>query len=308
MRRLWCAAFAFATFCSSISLAQGSVQVSPNSIDLGPALVTCRFPCVFKTVTISNTGTSIVNFSGFSISGDPNDFFIGSNPSGPPTLPISVAPGQSVQIDVSFQPFVPGPLTANLVIQDDAGDSPQHVALQGFGVGLGDFAVDGTTGHNTATIHAGQTVQYAATFVASQTPGLLSYACNGLPPGSACSAGLGTNAPGIPSPLGLVAGGGVTSELDFYISTTAQGSSFSPLTGLWLLACFLLLAAGSLFLSAEKARRLVQATACLILLSTALSCGGHSASTATPPGTYNITFTLTIGSTSRSTNVTLIVQ
>ena len=306
MRRLWCAAFVLATFCSSISLAQSSVQVSPTSIDLGPSIPAAPF--VFQTVTISNTGTSIVNFSSFSISGDPNDFFVGSNPSGPPTLPTSVAPGQSIHIDVSFQPFVPGPLAATLVIQDDAGNSPQQVALHGFGVGFGDFAVDATTGHNTATIHAGQTVQYAATFVASQTPGTLSYVCNGLPPGGACSAGLGTNAPGVPSPLGTVAGGGVRSELDFYVSTTAQGSSSSPLIGLWLPACLLLLAAGSLFLSAKKARRLVQATACLTLLSTAVSCGGHGASAPTPPGTYNVTYTFTIGSTSRSANVTLIVQ
>jgi len=299
-------------FCRSIAFAQPSAQVSPSSIDFGPAIAAgCPFPCVFQTITIANPGNTTLNFTGFSITGDINDFFIGTDHTGPPILPTNVLPGQSVHIDVSFQPNLPGPQTATLVIQDDAAGSPQQIPLRGSGVGAGDWNFDATTGHNTATIHAGQTVQNVTRFVAATGfQGVITYVCTGLPQGSACSAGLGPNAPGLPSPLGLVTGP-LTSELDFYVSTTAQGSAvpFTPTGTSLILVC--LLVAVPFLVYKQRPGRMILATAGLFLICTVVSCGGKNAnpnSGPTPPGTYQITFTITSGNTSRSTQVTMTVQ
>ena len=84
-----------------------------------------------KVVTVTNDGTVTVNFtgSGIVIAGtDPADFIISANTCGP-----SIAAGATCTVSVEFVPMATGSRSATLQFNDDGGESPQTVALNGTG-------------------------------------------------------------------------------------------------------------------------------------------------------------------------------
>jgi hypothetical protein len=82
-----------------------------------------------KTFTLTNAGTVVINFTGFSITGtNPGDFPITAN-----TCASSLAVGASCSVTVTFKPTATGSRKANLSIADNAGGSPQLVSLVGTG-------------------------------------------------------------------------------------------------------------------------------------------------------------------------------
>ncbi|MGD0730849.1 MAG: choice-of-anchor D domain-containing protein [Terracidiphilus sp.] len=82
-----------------------------------------------QSVTFTNTGSSTLTISNFAVTGaDASSFAFGS------TCGTSVAGGASCIIHGHFAPTVPGALSAAITITDNAGDSPQSIALSGTGV------------------------------------------------------------------------------------------------------------------------------------------------------------------------------
>src|SRR5438445_9203757 len=81
-----------------------------------------------QPVTLSNTGTAVLNLTNIATSGD-----YGQNN----TCGTSVAAGGSCTINVTFTPTVTGTRTGTLTIIDNAGNSPQTVNLTGNGTGTG---------------------------------------------------------------------------------------------------------------------------------------------------------------------------
>jgi hypothetical protein len=82
-----------------------------------------------QTVTVTNVGSTAVNFtgSGIVIAGtDPADFTISNN-----TCGASLAGDSECTIGVEFTPTANGTLTSTLAFNDDSGASPQTVALGG---------------------------------------------------------------------------------------------------------------------------------------------------------------------------------
>jgi|GEM_PF-5295509 len=313
--------FFYVAFISAVLLfdmgafAQPALKVSPTSIDFGPS---DTFPCICSntTLTITNTGTATAHITAFTITGDTNDFFITTFIS----TPTNIAPGATASIPLELQPSAPGPRTATLLIQDDAPDSPQQISLQGIGVGPGDWGFGATTGNKVSTVTAGQAAQYDTRLVAGfGFSGTMSFACTGLPPGAACLAGIGPSNTSVTSgpALGAFAQSSPQGAV-FVITTTAHASMLPvPLSRLFLLLCLLGALAASLLttIHAGRAPRIAGATVALTLMLVIVSCGGNAGvpvstnpPVSTPAGTYLVTFTMTSGSTSRSTQVTLIVQ
>jgi subtilase family serine protease len=82
------------------------------------------------SVTLSNGGTAALALTGISITGSNATSFLQTN-----TCGSSVAAGSSCVVNLTFKPLVSGSLTATLQAVDDAGNSPQSIALSGTATG-----------------------------------------------------------------------------------------------------------------------------------------------------------------------------
>ncbi|MFZ3341704.1 MAG: choice-of-anchor D domain-containing protein [Terriglobales bacterium] len=83
-----------------------------------------------KVFTLTNTGGTTINISSVALGGaNPTDFFIVSNSCG-----ATLAANSTCTIQVSFSPSGAGAFTAQLIVTDNASDSPQISTLTGTGV------------------------------------------------------------------------------------------------------------------------------------------------------------------------------
>jgi Beta-propeller repeat/Abnormal spindle-like microcephaly-assoc'd, ASPM-SPD-2-Hydin len=102
------------------------VNLSPKTLRFGKQLVgTASAP---KTVTLTNTGSATLNFTGISIAGSDAGDFAQIN-----TCGTGIGGGASCTITVTFKPTATGTRTAAVRISDDGGGSPQMVSLNGTG-------------------------------------------------------------------------------------------------------------------------------------------------------------------------------
>jgi FG-GAP-like repeat/Abnormal spindle-like microcephaly-assoc'd, ASPM-SPD-2-Hydin/FG-GAP repeat len=252
-----------------------------------------------QTVTLSSTGSIPLTVTGISLAGAQAGDFSQTNNCG-----ISVANGSSCQVTVSFAPTAAGGRAATLSIGDNAGNSPQTVALAGTGaspsIGLGPGS-----GSTTATVPAGQTASYTLSIGGADMSGTASLTCTGAPQGATCSV-----------PSSVTVSGTTASTLNVSVATTSRTmASVNPNTirlgGVWagiLLGLALLPAAwrkrsaGGLYLGAMVAS--------LMLIS---SCGSSSSGptinpNGTPAGTYNLKVTATLNSTTQTVTLNVVVQ
>ena len=102
--------------------AGGPVLLSNVAFSFGNQQVEVRSAPLVETIT--NNQTVALNISGISATGD----FSQTN-----TCQSAISPGGTCTIDVYFTPSVTGTRTGTLTITDDAGTSPQSVALSGIG-------------------------------------------------------------------------------------------------------------------------------------------------------------------------------
>jgi hypothetical protein len=102
--------------------AGGPVLLSNVAFSFGNQQVEVRSAPLVETIT--NNQTVALNISGISATGD----FSQTN-----TCQSAISPGGTCTIDVYFTPSVTGTRTGTLTIADDAGTSPQSVALSGIG-------------------------------------------------------------------------------------------------------------------------------------------------------------------------------
>lgn len=131
------------------------VSIAPASLDFGDQAVGTK--SAPRTVTITNVGTLPI-FANAAIPAPAQGFAESSNC-------ISVEPGDSCEVTVTFTPPALGPASAQLAIFDPMPNSPQLVGLTGVGVpavpaahldttalSFGNQAVGGTTGSQTVTL------------------------------------------------------------------------------------------------------------------------------------------------------------
>ena len=113
---------------TGIGVAPVASIAPPTGLDFGNLAVgTTSVP---KPITITNVGTAPLIVTGSTITGD----FLRVDPT---ACVGSLAVNASCVINVAFAPSSQGPRTGSLTLTDNALDSPQHVALTGFGLGNG---------------------------------------------------------------------------------------------------------------------------------------------------------------------------
>jgi hypothetical protein len=102
------------------------VGLSPKALSFGNQLVGTR--SAPKKITLTNVGSTPLNFTGISVIGTNAGDFSQTN-----TCGTSIAGGASCTIRVTFRPSAIGTRSAAVSIGDDGGGSPQEVRLTGKG-------------------------------------------------------------------------------------------------------------------------------------------------------------------------------
>ena len=132
-----------------------AVTVTPSSLSFGNVTVGDVSPA--QTVTITNTGTQVLTFTGISANGD----FSSTDTCTSNVLNV----GQSCTASVTFSPTASGARVGSLSISDNAAGSPQSVVLSG--TGIAQFTMSSPSPSVTTLIGTG-----SATFtVAASAPG-----------------------------------------------------------------------------------------------------------------------------------------
>jgi hypothetical protein len=278
-----------------------TVTVAPTSLTFAQQALGTTSPV--QTVTVTNTGTPIVNFTSFTASGD----FAVAN-SGSCSTDGGIPAGGSCTVAVTFTPTANGTRTGTLMIADSATGSPQSVALTGSSGNSSVIITVPSGGSTTATTTPGGTAFYG--LIISGAPGVtgtVQLTCASSSPLITCTV--------IPSTVTLNGG---TTEVAFGIQTFCQGST--TVTGsmpagfgggiAMLLAAMMFGGIGWTF---KRDRRVALTFAMLMLMMIgAAACGGlpKGANGPTPAGTYFISLSSTLnGQTQTLPNfLTLVVK
>jgi hypothetical protein len=183
---------------------QTTVSLSPLSISFTNQLVGTASQPVAVTLTNSGTGalmTTSISFSG----ANPADFLEQD------TCKSTIAPAAECTVNVTFRPAAVGARSANLVLGDNAANSPQSIPVTGAAT---NFAIDPpNVGATSATVTAGQTATYQLNLQSIDGfTGPVTLTCTGAPVGAACSVS--------PTPITLTAN--ATAPFQVTVTTTAR--------------------------------------------------------------------------------------
>jgi hypothetical protein len=269
------------------------------------------------SVTVMNTSTGPVNFTGFTVSGaNAGDFGVPAPSSGAMCGPTGMlAAGASCTINVLFTPSANGARTATLNIADNATGSPQMVALSGTGVTSSVIIAIAPGGSSSATTVSGGTAFYGLTITGA--PGVTGTVQLGCVPSSVlitCKV--------IPGSVTLNGG---STEVAFAIQTFCQGSTtatgfVAPLGGIGggigggLGLLLVSMVFGGAMWTFRRNRRVALTFATLVLValgSAACNSLPSGPNGATPAGTYTLSLTTSLnGAPPQTLNnfLTLIVK
>lgn len=110
----------------TVLLSERAIALFPASLTFPGQTVGTTSPA--KSTTISNPGTTVVNFSSITVTGPDAADFLATTACGK-----SLAVGTNCTVSVKFRPSAKGTRTAQLQIKDNALHGTQIVALQGTG-------------------------------------------------------------------------------------------------------------------------------------------------------------------------------
>ena len=236
-----------------------------------------------QAVTLTNTGGGTLSLGSISVAGD----FAEANDCG-----VSLAPGASCTIQVTFTPSASGSRSGALTLADNAAASPQTVALAGTGLSGPPADIQfqpADNGSTVVTVSAGNSALFnlnASTL--NNFVGTVSLACTGAPAGASCKV----------TPAQFASGG--LEPVSVVVTTTPALSLQPSVIGFWPL-----LLALALVVWAGRFRKLAP-LALLVLLA---GCSTGRLGPATPAGTYVLTVTASSGGAPvGSAQLTLIVQ
>ena len=157
-----------------------------GTIDLGPSAVGVNTPHAFPVpIFVTNTGTA-----GLNISPTFSNFDFGFTAESTFSTPITLAPGQTKEGDILFQPAAAGVRTGNFISTDNAPGSPHMVPLTGVGVNVpaNDFGI--VADSNITSVPSGQATTFKIWLLAGPNlpngpDGTLQ--CSGGPSGTTCN-------------------------------------------------------------------------------------------------------------------------
>ncbi|HTA22158.1 MAG TPA: choice-of-anchor D domain-containing protein [Terriglobales bacterium] len=138
----------------------GSLGVSPLTLDSGSVPMGSNKTL---TVTATNNGTADITVSSVTFSAP--QFTLSK-----PTIPVSIAAGQSATLSVVFAPTGAGSVAGSMTITSNASNSSMVVALQGAGVGSGQLSESpATLNFGSLTLGNNQTLAETLTNVGNSS-------------------------------------------------------------------------------------------------------------------------------------------
>jgi trimeric autotransporter adhesin len=284
-----------------------TAATSPNPLALPATIVSDTNQAV---ITITNNGIDInLAVSSITVSGtNASDFKESNNCT-------TVAPGGGTcTVTITFTPSASGARSATLMVNDNAANSPQTVALSGTGV------VGLEISPTSQSVSPGSSTTYSITVPSQGFSGSMTLSCtSALPSGAACSFSPSTVAPGKTSTLTI----STTAPTSGALIAPVSKRSSAPLYAFWLLLPAMLLSTAGL--TAPKRKKLISYFLLTLAIAGVLflvACGGGSGSSTsggggggggtptggTPAGTYKITVQGKAGATTATQQVTLTVQ
>jgi probable HAF family extracellular repeat protein len=236
-----------------------------------------------QQVVLTNTGNASLQISSISVGGPNAQEFQETNDCG-----TTVAPKASCTLTITFIPDEEGDGKGDILITDNAPDSPQEIALGG-STAVPDYTL--STAPSQLSGNAGQTL----TTSLSVTPvnGFsqpVTFSCSGLPAGGSCTFAPTSITPTIPAPATTT----LTIQAPTTLSNSQEARAVAGMFGIPLL-----LSAGALGFGRKQ--RLARSSALLLMCSILLAgCGGSGSSSSptaatTTTKTYNVVITATSG-------------
>jgi hypothetical protein len=185
-----------------------AVTLQPGTLNF-PGTTTQGTLSARQTISITNSGNATLNFSAAPTLNGVNtaDFSITAS-----SCAASLTANTSCSVAVVFGPQASGVRTTNLIITDNAANSPQSVTINGTATPAAMFAAQAGAS-TSATVNAGQPAQ----FNLQATPGtgfsgMLTFTCLGLPMAANCSA------------PGVTVAGGATANFSVTVTTSGSGA------------------------------------------------------------------------------------
>jgi FG-GAP-like repeat len=254
-----------------------------------------------QTVTLSSTGSIPLTVSSISLTGAQAGDYSESNNCGS-----SVGNGFGCQVNVSFAPGAAGSRSAVLSVSDNAGNSPQTVALSGTGANR-TIGLSAGSSPTTATVTAGQTANYTLSIGGTGLSGTATLTCTGAPTGAVCS---------VPSPVAISATTPSTVKISVTTTSTTEASvsfrGFIPLGGVWVGVLFGIVLVPTVWRNRDSTRRYLGALVVSLVLI--CSCGSSTPTgsttnpNGTPAGNYMLTVTANLNSVTETATLSLKVQ
>lgn len=281
-------------------LAPAGISATPAAVNFGGLAVGSTSPA--QTVAVTNNGGVALNTITAAVT---SGFTMASN-----NCSSGLSVGAVCQISLTFSPVVAGAFTGNLTLSAVNLAKPLIVALSGSG---DDYSI-GVTGTASAVVTSGQSAQFVLQMEGiSGTSGTVGLVCSGAPQNAACSLN--------PTSIGI--NGSTTSNATLSITTGSEATAMlRPVLGWkWAVPVFAIamplgwaglrrrsLAGWSMVLAALA---LMIASGCGVSATSGSGGGGGGGGAAqypTPPGSYVITVTATMGNVTHNTAVNLTVE
>ncbi len=272
--------------------------VSPASLHFSSQPLTTS--SVSQAVTLTNTGSAILNLGAIQITGD----FAQTN-----NCWATLAANSTCTINVTFTPTASGTRTGTLGVTDNASGSPQVVNLTGAGA---DFNLANSTGADTIQPGSAATYTLTVSAIGGSFGNAVKLTCSGLPAATSCSLSPSAVTPGTSS-----ASSTLTITTAATVSRLApQLSPSAPIYAVWIQLQAIGLF-GVVVVASRRSGRKLRGGILSILLTAALlfmtACAGGTGigparQTGTSAGTYTLTVTGSSGNLQHSMPVTLVVQ
>ena len=271
----------------------GTVPPAPEAILTPTSLVFAsqllNTTSASQTITLSNPGTATLSISSISLPGSNSSAYARTTTCGG-----TLAAGATCTISVTFTPATAGTLLAAISVADNAGGSPQSVALSGTATNPASFALAATPA--TQAINPGSAANFTVQIssIGGTFADAVSLSVTGLPAGSSGTFSATSVTPG---------SAGATSVLT--VQTASQYASRSRVPGVPILALLLLPSVWWMRRRHRPGRLpllLLLFSTCLVLSSCACGYFGPA------PQSFTLTVTGGADSIQQSTTVTLNVQ
>jgi len=278
----------------------GQASVVPSPSPLSFASQAIGTTSSEQPITLTNSGALNAGITQIQVSGD----FTETN-----NCPFTLNPTATCTVQVTFTPTATGARTGTLTITDNAPNKSANSFAERNGrapPSLG-LAV-ATGGSSSATVAAGTTAKYSLAIGGQGVSGTASLTCTGAPTGATCT---------VPATETVSAATVTTFSVSVTTTSRTVGAlrhdAVRRMPWLWAFA----LMAGVVVYGAERNKKRPAHRYLLwlplLLLAFLCSCGGSSDQqktnpNGTPAGSYTLTVTAAVGTTTQPMTLTLKVQ